>query len=361
MSSSDVSVIGGGVIGLAVAATLRDRGVDVVCFERGEPGEGQSAGRTRQFRHLHADPELIARAVQAREGWLEWEERFGRTLLGNEGALRVGATQHELEALHAAGVPAVEVDRCQARDLFAIAALPDAMLLFDPRAGAILAHETSATLAGHIGAALRREAVNSIAVDGDSVALETSDGVHHSARCVVCAGAGTDSLVRPVGLDVHQLRQAHVRLAFRARAAPRRPLPCFSDRTTAADEVVYALSDLGDRYAVGLADVFSYPEIDDLASDLPDGVDVSEQRERIIAYVRRVLVGLDPEPVGEVFRLTTTLPDCPDDGYKVWSEGPVVAVAGPNLFKFAPVIGEQLAATVTGASAAVATGSPEQA
>jgi sarcosine oxidase len=350
-----VSVIGAGVIGLAVAATLRDRGVDVVCFERGEPGEGQSAGRTRQFRHLHADPELIALAVRARALWLEWEELFGRTLLGNEGALRAGATRDELEALRAARVPAVEVDRYEARDLFPIGTLADAMLLFDPRAGALRAHEAAAALVGHIGGGLRRADVSSIAVDGDSVTLETSDGVHHSGRCVVCAGAGTDRLVRPLGLDVHQLRQAHVRLTFRAKVAPRRPLPCFSDRSAAADEVVYALSDLGDRYAVGLADVFTYPEIDDLAGDLPDGVDVSSQRRRIIGYVRRVLVGLDPEPIGEVFRLTTTLPDCPDDGYRVWSQGPLVAVAGPNLFKFAPVIGEQLAAAVTGTPAAVST------
>lgn len=346
-TSSEMCVVGGGVIGLAAAASLRDRGVEVACFERSEPGEGQSAGRTRQFRHLHADPELIALAVRAREQWLEWEERFRRTLLGHEGALRAGATHEELEALRAARVPATEVDRYEARDLFAIAELPDGMLLFDPRAGAIRAHETAAALVAHLGSALRRADVSSIAVEGDSVALQTSEGVHHSGRCVVCAGAGTDGLVRPLGIEVHQLRQAHVRLAFRVKTTPRRPLPCFSDRTGAHQEVVYALSDLGDRYAIGLADVFTYPEIEDLASDPPDGVDVSDERERIIAYVRRVLVGLDPEPIGEVFRLTTTLPDCPDDGYRVWSRGPVVAVAGPNLFKFAPVIGEQLAAAAT--------------
>jgi glycine/D-amino acid oxidase-like deaminating enzyme len=355
VSTSDVSVIGGGVIGLAVAATLRDRGVDVACFERGEPGEGQSAGRTRQFRHLHADPKLIALAVQAREGWLEWEERFGRMLLGNEGALRVGATQHELEALRAVGVPAVEVDSGQAQELFEIAELPAGRLLFDPQAGAIRAHATTAALTEHIGGALRQTHVSGVRVGGDAVELDTADGVHSSARCVVCAGAGTDRLVRPLGLAVGQDRQAHLRLTFRVRSASVRPMPCFSDRTELEGEVIYALSDLDDRYAVGLADVFTYPAVEDLALDIPDGAEVSSHRERIVAYVRRVLVGLDPEPIGEVFRLTTTLPDCPDDGYRVWSEGPVVAVAGPNLFKFAPVIGEQLAAAVTGGSAAVST------
>ena len=358
ISSSDICVIGGGVIGLAAAASLRDRGLDVACFERSDPGDGQSAGRTRQFRHLHADPELIALAVASRERWLEWEERFGRTLLGNEGALRVGATVDELEALRAARIPAVAVDRYEARDLFAVAQLPDGMLLFDPLAGAIRAHDTVLALAAHIGSALRRADVKSIALDGDSVRLETADGAHHSGQCVVCAGAGTDRLVRPLGFEVHQLRQAHVRLTFRAKASPRRPLPCFSDRTAAGGEVVYALSDLGDRYAVGLADVFTYPEIEDLEIDLPDGVDVGSQRERIVAYVRAVLPGLDPEPVDEVFRLTTTLPDRPDDGFEISRRGPVVAVAGPNLFKFAPVIGEQLAAAATQERVSTAPGTP---
>jgi sarcosine oxidase len=358
ISSSDVCVIGGGVIGLAAAASLRDRGLEVACFERSDPGDGQSAGRTRQFRHLHAEPDLITLAVRARELWLAWEQQFGRTLLGSEGVLRVGATRGELEALRAAGVPAAEVDREQARELFAIADLPDGMLLLDPLAGAIRAHETVVALTAYIGTALRRADVSSIALDGDAVRLETADGAHHSGRCVVCAGAGTDRLVRPLGFGVHQLRQAHVRLTFRVKAAPPRPLPCFSDRTGAGDEVVYALSDLADRYAVGLADVFTYPEIEDLASDLPGGVNVDAQRERIIAYVRRVLPGLEPEPVDEVFRLTTTLPDHPDDGFEISRRGPVVAVAGPNLFKFAPVIGEQLAAAATRERVSTAPGTP---
>ena len=87
ISASDACVIGGGVIGLAVAVSLGERGLRVACFERGHPGQGQSAGRTRQFRHLHADPALIELAISAREGWRRWEERFERTLLGTDPAL----------------------------------------------------------------------------------------------------------------------------------------------------------------------------------------------------------------------------------------------------------------------------------
>src|SRR5205807_8312010 len=95
-------------------------------------------------------------------------------------------------------------------------------LLWDPLAGAIRATDTVAALASCIGAALHRTEVRSIAVhaNGESVELRTSGGLHRSARCVVCAGAGTDRLVRPLGMNVHQERQAHLRLAFRIRVPP---------------------------------------------------------------------------------------------------------------------------------------------
>jgi glycine/D-amino acid oxidase-like deaminating enzyme len=355
ISSSEVCVVGGGVIGLAVACALRDRGVDVVCLERGVPGDGQSLGRTRQFRHLHRDPALIELAVRARSGWLEWQERFGRPLLGTEGALRIGAEPLELDALRAAGVPAVELGAQQAAERFPIALLGEraklgeGMILWDPLAGAIRAADTVAALADHLGPSLRRADVGSLVIGsaGAWVEARTSDGLHRSTRCVVCAGAGTDRLVRGLGLAVHQDRQAHLRLAFRTRVAPALPLPCFSDRSSEAGELVYGLIDLEDRYAVGLATVTTYPAVEDLALDVPDGVELASQRARIIEYARRALPGLEPRPVAEVLRLTTTLPEHPEDGFEFYREGPVIAVAGPNLFKFAPVIGEQLARMAT--------------
>jgi sarcosine oxidase len=345
VAASEVCVVGAGVIGLAVAASLADRGIDVVCLERGEPGDGQSAGRTRQFRHLHRDPTLIELAVSARSAWVEWQERFGRALLGSEGALRTGAEPFELDALCAAGVPAEELGREEAVQRFPIAQLREGMLLWDPLAGAIRAAETVTALSAYLGESLRLAEVHSIAIEppGESVEIQTSAGVHRCACWVVGAGAGTDSLVRRLGLAVHQDRQAHVRLSFRVCDPPAGPLPCFSDRSGEAGEIVYGLSDLGDRYAVGLATVTTYPAVQDLAVDVPSDVDVSAQRRRIVDYVTRALPGLDRQPVDEVLRLTVTLPDHPEDGFNFYRRGPVLAVAGPNLFKFAPVIGEQLA------------------
>src|SRR5439155_7790134 len=84
----EFAVIGAGVIGLATTLALRDADVEAVCFEAGRPGHGQSTGETRGFRNRHDDDRLIMLAAAARQGWLEWEARSSRELLGREGVLR---------------------------------------------------------------------------------------------------------------------------------------------------------------------------------------------------------------------------------------------------------------------------------
>lgn len=67
------------------------------------------------------------------------------------------------------------------------------------------AGDTIEALVAHIGPALRRTEAISITAQGDSVKLRTTGGVHHGGHCIVCAGAGPDRLVWPLGLDVGQL------------------------------------------------------------------------------------------------------------------------------------------------------------
>jgi sarcosine oxidase len=45
-----VAVIGAGVVGLSTSLALLRQGVDVVCYEAGEPMGERSAGDTRIFR-----------------------------------------------------------------------------------------------------------------------------------------------------------------------------------------------------------------------------------------------------------------------------------------------------------------------
>ena len=59
-------MVGAGIVGLSTAHALSERGVGVAVYERGVPGNGQSGGDSRIFRHSHADPRLVSIALRSR-------------------------------------------------------------------------------------------------------------------------------------------------------------------------------------------------------------------------------------------------------------------------------------------------------
>ena len=78
------------------------------------PGDGQSGGESRIFRHAHDDPRLVALAVESRERWRAWEERFGVELVAPVGAVALGpAVERRFELLREAGVRARMVDAAE--------------------------------------------------------------------------------------------------------------------------------------------------------------------------------------------------------------------------------------------------------
>src|SRR5439155_26359448 len=101
----EVAVVGAGIVGLAVSDALAQRGAGVRCLEAARPGDAQSGGLTRIFRHRHDDERLVELAVEARSGWRRWEARSGRRLLGEEGCLFVGSTPADASVLKRRGAP----------------------------------------------------------------------------------------------------------------------------------------------------------------------------------------------------------------------------------------------------------------
>jgi len=89
-AKAELAVIGAGVVGLSTAYALRSSGVSVALYERGVPGNSQSGGESRIFRHTHEDPRLVELAIEGRGAWAQWQERFRRELLSPVGAVSLG-------------------------------------------------------------------------------------------------------------------------------------------------------------------------------------------------------------------------------------------------------------------------------
>jgi sarcosine oxidase len=320
--AADVVVVGAGIVGLAAADALVQRGAEVVVLERGEPGAGQSYGEARGFRHLHATRQQIWRALRARAAWDEWSARAGEPLVGGEGALRLGGdVEADAAELRAVGVPAALLE--------GHAAVGAGPLLWDPRGGAIRARRAVEWLAG--GLRIRRAEVTAVAPGR----VETAAGPLDCGRVVVCAGAGTERLWPGVAMR----RVVHLRVTFEAPGAP---LPTWADRSGRFGEVAYGVADGPGRFALGLADVDSQPAAPPGAEAVPDGVELGEVRTRVHAYARAAFPRLG-EPAGEVVRLLTILPGGDEDAFVVHDEPGLTVVAGHNLFKLAPVLGEEVA------------------
>jgi sarcosine oxidase len=322
----------------------------VVVLERRVPGAGQSAGVARGFRHLHATPEQIAAAVRARAGWDAWSERAGEPLVGEEGALRLGGdVAADAARLRAAGVAAEVLERAGDRH----PALRDdaGPLLWDPRGGAIRGARAIEWLVAGLGDRVRRVEV----VGAAPGRLATSDGPLRCGHVVLCAGAGTERLWPHATMR----RVVHLRVTFAlsgtdvgtspsAAASPRPEAAAWgaatwADRSGRFGAVTYGVADGPGRFALGLADLDVQPVPADPAADvLGDRIDLDAVRARLHAYARAAFPGLGP-PLDEVVRLLTILSADDEDAYVVDRQPGMTVVAGHNLFKLAPLLGEAVA------------------
>jgi sarcosine oxidase len=221
-------------------------------------------------------------------------------------------------------------------------------LLLDPDAGAVRAHAAIGALAALVGDRLVRARVQAIEPAGDGVRVRTTAGDLRAARCLVCAGAGTERLVAPLGIAIARERRAAFRLTFRMAVPAAGPMPVWSDRSDRFGEGAYGTPEGLDRYAVGLIATTPPLDVSD-AEALPAGaVDVRDARRRLIAYVRAAFPGLDPQPVDGMLRLIASLRGPDEDALGLWRRDGVLAFAGHNLFKHAPRLGELLADAALG-------------
>jgi len=345
----DVAVVGAGIVGLAAAEALARRGADVLCLDGGAPGHAQSAGRARSFRHLHDAPALIGLAVRSRAAWRALEGRAGAELLERGGMLRLGGDHEpDIAALREAGIGARVIEAGEAATRLPALAPEAGPLLFDPDAGAVRAADAVRAVAALLGERVVRARVQAIEPVADGVRLLTSAGELRCRRCLVCAGAGTERLVAPLGIAIARERRAAFRLTFRIASPADAPMPVWGDRSGRFGERAYGTPEGPDRYAVGLGATTAPLDAGD-AEALPSGaVDVRAARGRLVAYVRAAFPGLDPQPVDGVLRMITPLAGPDEDRFGLWTRDGVLAFAGHNLFKHAPSLAELLAGAALG-------------
>jgi sarcosine oxidase len=168
-------------------------------------------------------------------------------------------------------------------------------------------------------------------------------------QALVCAGIGTAGLAHGTGIELPLRCSLHVRLAFALRAAPPARLACLLDASGASGEA-HAYGDPlpgNGAYAVGVTEAAIHPDgglID------PGGLDAVAQR--TAAYAEAMLPGLEPTSSQARHCWVTEL-EWGTDAFAVWSAGGAHFLAGQNLFKHAPAIGEALAATALGEPAEI--------
>jgi monomeric sarcosine oxidase len=317
-----VAVIGAGVMGLASAWRLRQRGADVVVHEQFERchARGSSHGRTRIFRLAYADPHWIRLAQEALVGWRELEDETGERLLQLTGLLEIveDLAQSSAPGLESCGVEWERLDAEEAERRFPVRVRPPSFAVLQPEAGVVFAERALEAFGRDVDVRYGSK-VRPDELDADAV--------------VVTAGPWVNELVDPP-LPVKVTRETLC--YFRADSdAPVPAVVSFKPDLQVAHDF-YALADPVHGLKVGAH--HAGVETDPNASGDPDPRLV----DRITSWTRNTYRLVDPDPVAaETCVYTTT----PDESFVLERRGRVV-VGSPcsgHGFKFAPAVGTRLA------------------
>jgi sarcosine oxidase len=333
-----IAVVGAGVVGLSTIAGLRDRGIEPVCYERDATVMAErSAGSTRIFRLAHTAPELVGLAGTAREAFGRWEGQAGIPLLDGSGCVVTGTDLDERAAAMAAAGAAYEIVETPPDLLPAVD--PPARALVDPAGGVIDVDAVRAYLVLRTRGTVVHEAVYALdAADGKGVEVWSRAGAERFDAVVLAAGAGTSPLAAQVGIHTPPGLEHHVRFGFPVAESAR--WPAWIDIPAAGMGTYQHLSGPG-RWSVG-----GHVDPARTAWEVGPEAAAAALEEAVLEYARERLT-VEPTVVERLY--CTATPNA-GDGISFRRAGPVLAVYGENLMKFAPVLGDALAAAAVDGS-----------
>ena len=334
-----VAVVGAGVVGMSTTAALLDAGVEAVCFERsGAVMAERSAGSSRIFRLAHADPDLVRLAGRAREGFARWAERAGTPMVDRCGCVVSGGDAADRAAAMTTAGAAFELVEPGSDRLHLPATVTAEPVLLDPEGGVVDVDAVRAFLVARAGHAVVRDARRDRRdhrAPAPPCGPEAGDGEFDAV--VLAAGAGTSALAAQVGIATPSALVHHFRVTFPIAEARR---PSWIDNPADGLPTYQHRSGPGRWSVGGTVD----PAL--VAWEVGRDAAVAASREVLLAYARERLA-VEPRIVDGLY--CTHVPDA-GDGITFRRSGPVLAVDGDNLMKFAPVLGESLAAAAVDGS-----------
>jgi sarcosine oxidase len=351
---ADAVIVGAGLAGSAAARAMAGRGRSVVLVEAFQPGHrrGSSHGSARIFRRAYPDPLYVRLTGQAQVLWRQLSDEAGEELVVTTGAVDYGparAQEKMYELLTEAGVPAELMKAEAAAERWPGMSFGGDPVMFHPDGG-VLDPERAMTamrgIAAARGAQIRYGSpVLRVEADDAGATVHTADRSWRAPVVIVAAGAWLEPLLGgQVPLPPLVVTQAQ---AFHFAPRAPGPWPVFIYH----DEVArYGLPAGRDGEVPGAVKIGEHGLGTVTTGDGRDGIVSPAARDRVRAFARERLGGLDPAPVGEVTCLYTTTGS---NDFILDRYGPFV-VCSPcsgHGAKFAPLVGEIAADLACGVAA----------